>query len=331
MSPRRADRRSLAPLRLTPRERQVYRFVLRRSSVPLDRLPEGLGVPSEDLGDTLARLEETGLLRRSTDVVTAVAPDQFLAAFVDQETARLDETGRRLAVLHGMLPALMSENPAEVGVDGAGTAIQVAEYDQVVPLLRSIATSSEGDLLWLRPDQWRVAAGRQIDEWVRELVSAGRASRAIYPARVLEEAPEVVQARADVGEHVRVLASVPARMAVLGTSAVVMHETWQARSGRLVVLRQEAVVAALTLLFDQMWDQALNVPGFGGRAYEAGKDGAQRLLLEQLVRGAKDEQISRALGVSLRTVRRRVADLMDELGADSRFQAGVEAVRRGWV
>ena len=26
-----------------------------------------------------------------------------------------------------------------------------------------------------------------------------------------------------------------------------------------------------------------------------------------------------------------VADLMDELGADSRFQAGVEAVRRGWV
>jgi DNA-binding CsgD family transcriptional regulator len=331
MSPRRTGRRSLEPLRLTPRERQLYRFVLRRSSVLLHRLPEGLGVPPEDLGATLARLEETGLLRCSEDVVTAVPPDQFLAAFVDQETTRLDETGKRLAVLRGMLPALMSESHAELGVEGGATGIQVAEYDQVVPLLRAIASSSEGDLRWLRPDQWRVPAGRQIDEWVRELVSAGRESRVIYPARVLEEAPEVVQARADAGEHVRVLASVPARMAVLGTSAVVMHETWQARSGRLVVLRQEAVVAALTLLFDQMWDQALNVPGFGGRAHEAGKDDAQRLLLEQLVRGAKDEQISRALGISLRTVRRRVADLMDELGADSRFQAGVEAVRRGWV
>jgi DNA-binding NarL/FixJ family response regulator len=28
-------------------------------------------------------------------------------------------------------------------------------------------------------------------------------------------------------------------------------------------------------------------------------------------------------------VRRRVAELMDELGARTRFQAGVEAVRRG--
>jgi DNA-binding NarL/FixJ family response regulator len=35
--------------------------------------------------------------------------------------------------------------------------------------------------------------------------------------------------------------------------------------------------------------------------------------------------------MSVRTVRRRVADLMDDLGADSRFQAGVEAVRRGWI
>ena len=47
--------------------------------------------------------------------------------------------------------------------------------------------------------------------------------------------------------------------------------------------------------------------------------------------GAKDEQIARTLGLSLRTVRRRVADLMIELGVDTRFQAGVEAARRGWL
>ena len=54
-------------------------------------------------------------------------------------------------------------------------------------------------------------------------------------------------------------------------------------------------------------------------------------LLRQLAAGAKDEQIARTLGLSLRTVRRRVADLMIELGADTRFQAGVEAARRGWL
>ena len=41
--------------------------------------------------------------------------------------------------------------------------------------------------------------------------------------------------------------------------------------------------------------------------------------------------IARKLGISLRTVRRRMAELMSDLGADTRFQAGVEAVRRGWL
>jgi len=58
---------------------------------------------------------------------------------------------------------------------------------------------------------------------------------------------------------------------------------------------------------------------------------ARTMLLRQLSRGAKDEQIARSLGVSLRTVRRRMADLFEELGVESRFQAGVEAVRRGWI
>ena len=47
--------------------------------------------------------------------------------------------------------------------------------------------------------------------------------------------------------------------------------------------------------------------------------------------GVPDEMIARQLGVSVRTVRSRFADAMAELGAQSRFQAGVEASRRGWL
>ena len=57
----------------------------------------------------------------------------------------------------------------------------------------------------------------------------------------------------------------------------------------------------------------------------------RRHLLEQLVAGATDEVIARKLGTSLRTVRRRIASLMIEVGADTRFQLGVEASRRGWL
>ncbi|WP_234373185.1 LuxR C-terminal-related transcriptional regulator [Streptomyces sp. H-KF8] len=47
--------------------------------------------------------------------------------------------------------------------------------------------------------------------------------------------------------------------------------------------------------------------------------------------GLTDEGISRKMGVSIRTVRRTMADLMRRLNAQSRFQAGTEAVRRGWI
>lgn len=45
----------------------------------------------------------------------------------------------------------------------------------------------------------------------------------------------------------------------------------------------------------------------------------------------KDEAIARHLGVSLRTLRRRVSDLQERLGAASRIQLGVRAAQRGWV
>ncbi|MER5267049.1 helix-turn-helix transcriptional regulator [Actinosynnema sp. NPDC002837] len=58
--------------------------------------------------------------------------------------------------------------------------------------------------------------------------------------------------------------------------------------------------------------------------------GTRRLLL--LMRtGAIDEAIARELGVSPRTVHRRITRLQNLLGVRSRFQLGVIACERGWV
>ena len=58
---------------------------------------------------------------------------------------------------------------------------------------------------------------------------------------------------------------------------------------------------------------------------------AELLLLTLLGDGLKDEAVARALGVSVRTVRRMVAELMHRLDARSRFQAALLAQRRGWL
>ncbi len=57
----------------------------------------------------------------------------------------------------------------------------------------------------------------------------------------------------------------------------------------------------------------------------------ERLLLRLLGLGVRDDAASRHLGVSVSTVRRMVSDLMIQLDARSRFQAGVNAAKRGWL
>jgi len=48
-----------------------------------------------------------------------------------------------------------------------------------------------------------------------------------------------------------------------------------------------------------------------------------------MAEGEKDEAISRRLSISVRTCRRHIADYMLQVGASSRFQAGVIAARAG--
>jgi DNA-binding NarL/FixJ family response regulator len=52
-------------------------------------------------------------------------------------------------------------------------------------------------------------------------------------------------------------------------------------------------------------------------------------VLRALGSGITDEAAARELGMSLRTYRRRVAELLDGLDASSRFQAGVRAGEPG--
>jgi phospholipase C len=60
-------------------------------------------------------------------------------------------------------------------------------------------------------------------------------------------------------------------------------------------------------------------------------DAAGLGILQLLNAGMKDDVIGRQLGISERTVRRRLAQLAAGLGASSRFQIGAQAARRGWV
>lgn len=322
---------ALSVLGFSAAEERLYRVVLRNSGTSLQSTAETLGREPEALKAELARFVAAGLVDLEDEQIRAVPPDQGLGRLIADEARRLQGVNEQLDALRSLLPSLSAEHLVSQSPRGEQVGFEAIEGGDISRLIRGLSAESDGDLLWLRPDAWQHSFGRELDDWVMGLVRSGRRSRAIYPARVLEEAPEVLRARADAGEHVRILANVPTRLAIMGPTAALIPERWGVHDDRRLVIRQESMISALTMLFETMWGQAMSVPGLDGQHDDATRASDRRLMLDQLAGGARDEQIAQALGLSLRTVRRRVAAILDELGVESRFQAGVEAVRRGWM
>jgi DNA-binding CsgD family transcriptional regulator len=129
------------------------------------------------------------------------------------------------------------------------------------------------------------------------------------------------------GAQVRTMPYVPMELLVVDGSAAIL--TAGTPSGRVLAMRLPGVVTTTTQVFERVWRDA--VPLTGVRPVRTALTRREREILRLLSVGATDEVTAAQLGCSVRTVRRLVAQLMDRLGARSRFQAGVKAAASGWL
>ncbi|MFC4610110.1 LuxR C-terminal-related transcriptional regulator [Streptomyces maoxianensis] len=140
------------------------------------------------------------------------------------------------------------------------------------------------------------------------------------------------------GAQVRTAHTLPLRLIVVDRSLAVVPAPVSADGDiAAIVLRSETLVEVLRGIFEHCWAGAnvLTDTGSGSEALAGDAEwqptGRHRELLRMLSGGLTDEAMARKLGVSERTVRRLVSELTERLGAASRFQAGVCAVRLGWL
>jgi DNA-binding CsgD family transcriptional regulator len=105
---------------------------------------------------------------------------------------------------------------------------------------------------------------------------------------------------------------------------------WRSNDDRLraETVTEPTTAVMLGSLWDLLWAQALPLEA-AVRLEELAGDEVKRDIVEQLSAGAKDEVIARALGISLRTCRRHIAEILAAAGAISRFQAGALLARAG--
>lgn len=129
------------------------------------------------------------------------------------------------------------------------------------------------------------------------------------------------------GADVRISDAAPTGMIIVDRRcALVFNHSIRDRQC-CVSIRSDAIVALLQRLADSTWRTSWDLELL---PLLERRDCAILLAVMRLLgSGYKDELGARLLGVSLRTYRRHVADLLQALSAGSRFEAGVRAARLG--
>jgi hypothetical protein len=252
-------------------------------------------------------------------------PLQRLQGILARDERRLDSRRHDIAEARQALLQLVS---SFAGPDqGRGTPVWEVVAAELAPdLLRHLLATTTNIVrssvlsLDVGPGLDRAS----IEEGQQYLRTARFRQRTLYPMDVMETPAGRAWIRSWglAGEVQRLSLAPPSDFAIFDDDAVVAVATWGDAAADYVLIREPMIVAAFTALFDRSFERALPT---AGEAREGEAATADLQLLRLLGRGLKDESIARYLGVSLRTVRRRVAHLMDVHAAETRFQLGVAA------
>lgn len=162
---------------------------------------------------------------------------------------------------------------------------------------------------------------------VGDLLAAGKQVRLLYSPDYLESrGRRPVLRHSSLGAQIRVTDNDFHNALILDRRVAVLWSGAGARDPYAYLVREPAVLRALHQFALLTWQSGHGLPGEGGGA-EIGE--TLRATLRMLDLGLKDEVAARQLGVSLRTYRRHIAELMTRLGVRTRFHIGVRAAELG--
>jgi sugar-specific transcriptional regulator TrmB/DNA-binding CsgD family transcriptional regulator len=313
--------RILAPLEVSAFDESVYRALLAGREATARELAARLDCGPERLVRALDRLRARGLVSRLSGRprrYAAAEPDVALEVLIrdrEQSLARLRTEAAEMAVLF---------RRERAGEEGAVELI--TGRDEVARRFLRLQHAVRRDMRMLDRPPYALAATNPVEP---AALRRGVRWRAVYAPEALEQpgALEEIRALAALGEQARVTRGIPVKLAIADTDAALVSVQLKQASMAAAIVYPSALLDALIQLFEFTWERASSL-GTDPRSPLAEDD---RRLLALLLAGLKDDAIARQLGMSTRTMRRRMRHLLALLGADNRFQAGAQAARRGWI
>jgi sugar-specific transcriptional regulator TrmB len=304
-------------------EQQAYRLLLRMAGAGADDLAALAGIGTGEAAALLEALRDKGLATGGPPF-DALPPDVALGEVLLKEQQDLEAARRMVASLSEEYRRTARRRSADHLVEIVVGAAALRER------LREMQDSAREEILWFcRANPIAMQGPENAEE--TPALTRGVRYRAIYERELLEKPGEldsIVEA-IKLGEQSRTLPTLPVRLAIADRAMAICPLVPDAVRGlgepSAAVIRSSELLDALIALFESYWERA--TPLFSDGAAEE----PDRLLLSLVVAGMPDKSIATHLGVSKRTVQRRLDRLMDVAGVDSRAGLAFQAAKRGWL
>lgn len=323
-------------LGLSDQQQALYECLLSRapmSSEEISDTADGHGWPLP-VEPALRHLQDLGLVARipaDPPQWTAVPPETALDALILAQAQEVAAARRRVTELVTRFYQRRSgRDLADLVEVVYGQEVVVERCEQVQRDARGEVCATDGPPY---ATDLSAANAHPINQVEIDLLARGVDYRVLYDPRGLDRPGRLADLQAGItaGEQARV-GEVPIRLLIRDRSlALLPLHRGRTDFASALVIEEPTLVAALQELYDMYWERAMPIRIWGGGPMATGPTPAERSLLPLLVGGLSDVAIARHLGWSERTVRRRVRAMMVTLNAGTRFQAGYQAVQRGWL
>jgi sugar-specific transcriptional regulator TrmB/DNA-binding CsgD family transcriptional regulator len=308
----------LEAIGVTREQEQVFRALLAAPQRTAEQIAVSTGLDEHSVAVAAKDLEALGFVTRTPDQpprLVPVRPDTAVDALVSQRKLQLDRVSASARDLVREMEVHDRHRPDNLLEVVVGREAISARFAQ---LLNDTSVSL---LVLDRPPY--AASPDASDQTVRGLLDEGVIVRGIYSPDSLDLPGAVDEAMSaqEAGETSRVHPQLPMKLAIFDSCTALLPLSVDQLVDSALVVHESSLLNALLEMFELLWSDAVPIAG------RTDHDVDERLLT-LLSAGLKDEAIARQLRVSPRTVGRRTAELMERLGARTRFQAGLFAQRR---
>lgn len=318
-----------------PAAAALYAELLTGGARDLPGLAAVLDLDEAALTALSSRLIDLGLVRHDHDneaLLTAVGlegPVSRIIASAEANAATQFERIARMRTFSAEAARLLRQVQSVAGREPESQILD--SRADVVNFLHEMNSQCTTEVLALVDHNPPASALRQAREQDEALLAKGVRVRSIYLASARHQPGLMGYLRwlDEQGAQVALAPDVPVRTLVYDRHTALVSRNPEDLSAGAVVVRSPGLVTALAWLFELRWRQAELV--HDPATQTEGPSTVELELLNHFAQGHKDAAIARRMGVSVRTVRRLVTQLSEQLGVSSRFELGATAAAMGWI